>query len=81
MLHIVFGGNNGSTLVYRGKSGTFVIINPFFQIDGLPIFVIIGKHSANLLYGLRKCNLDSFVFVIYDFQMVQRAEFVCKSGR
>lgn len=52
VFHVVPGGNNGTVSVYLGKSGTFVTINPFFQIDRLPIRVIIGKHSVNLLYGL-----------------------------
>ena len=68
--HVILGGNNGSKLVYGGKSGTFVIINPFFQIDCLPIRIIIGKHSVNLLDRLRECNLDSLVVIVYDFQMM-----------
>lgn len=51
-VHIILGGNNGSKFVYWSKSGTFVMVNPFFQIDRLPIRIITGKYSVNLLYGL-----------------------------
>ena len=66
--------------IYLRKATTLITINPFFQIDYSPSFIIACKFSVYLLYRFRECNLDCLVLVVNDFQMVERSELVMQSG-
>jgi hypothetical protein len=53
------------------KTTTFVVINPFFQIDYSPILIITGKHLIYFRYAFGKPYPQGLITVIYDFKVAE----------